>query len=366
MTRGRVAWTIATLDVVAFMAATLAAPFDASSLIYLVGIASFAGVGALLIGRVPANPIGALLLAAGTTLVAAIVVGTYADIGMRQAPPWPAATFARRLGDVAFFYPFLIAVIGIPLVFPDGRLPSQRYRWAAAATIMTAVAWTAGGMLAAPLDGIVLVSTLVAFAGAVAAIWRRYRVGDEIQRHQVKWLVADVFVAIGALLPSLFLTESHPALADVFSSIAIIAMLLLPVVIGIAILRYRLYEIDRIVSRGISYAIVTGLLVAVFGVVVITLSTVLSELAQGPSIAVAASTLAVFAIVQPVVRRVRHAVDRRFDRSRYDAARIAATFSQRLRNEVDMEAVTGDLARTAGTAVAPKTLTIWLRPRTAR
>ena len=141
----------------------------------------------------------------------------------------------------------------------------------------------------------------------------------------------------------------------------ILAYPTIPIAIGIAVMRYRLYEIDRIVSRGISYAIVTGLLVAAFGILAVALSTAMSELAQGQSIAVAASTLAVFAIFQPVVRGVRRAVDRQFDRARYDADGIAAGFSERLRAEVDMEAVAGDLAATANAAVAPSSLTIWLR-----
>ena len=199
MTRGRIAWAIAAADVIGFLLSTMPTGFDPAMILYVFGIASFAGVGALLINRFPAHPIGPLLLAAGTTLVAAIAIGMYADIGKTQVPPWPGAPLARRLGDLLFFYPFLIAVIGIPLLFPDGRLPSPRFRWVAATAKVTAVAWALGGIAGAPLDGVILVTTLLSFGGAVVAVWLRYRRGDQIQRHQVKWLVADVSLAVAAL-----------------------------------------------------------------------------------------------------------------------------------------------------------------------
>jgi len=366
MTRGRIAWAIAVADVVAFIVATLLMPFDPASILYAFGIASFAGVGALLINRVPANPIGPLLLAAGTTLVAAIGIGWYADVGATQQPPWPAASFARQLGDLMFFYPFLIAIIGIPLVFPDGRLPSARFRWVAIAGITTAIAWTLGGLALLRLDPLIFVMTLVSFGGAVVAVWRRYHTGDRTERQQIKWLVADVSIAVAALLPALMLTDVDPALANAFSSVAIIAMLCLPVVIGIAILRYRLYEIDRIVSRGIAYAAAIGALALVFGAIVVVLSTLLAEVAQGESIAVATSTLAVFALFQPVLRWVKRRVDRRFNRAHYDAQQTIEAFSAHVRDEVDLQTLRDALVATAAGAVDPLRTDVWLRPHAAR
>ena len=366
MTRGRIAWAIAAADVVAFVLATLPMPFDPASILYVFGIASFAGVGALLINRVPANPIGPLLLAAGTTLVVAIGIGLYADVGATQQPPWPAAAVARQLGDLMFFYPFLIAIIGIPLVFPDGRFPSPRFRWIAVAGVTTAIAWTLGGLAVIQLDVLIFVMTLVSFGGAVVAVWRRYRTGHRTERQQIKWLVADVSVAVAALLPALMLTDVDPALADAFSSVAIIAMLGLPIVIGIAILRYRLYEIDRIVSRGIAYVAAIMALGLVFGAIVVVLSTLLAEVAQGESIAVAASTLAVFALFQPVLRAVKRRVDRRFNRANYDAQRTIEAFSAHVRDEVDLPTLRDALVATAVGAVDPMRSDVWLRPQGGR
>ena len=113
MSRSHVAWAVAIRDGVAFIGAGVVNPTDLSVVLYAVGIASFAGVGALLISRVPTNPIGYLLLAAGTVLVAAIVIGTYADLGAVQVPEWPGSDLARSIGDVMFFYPFVIAFIGV-------------------------------------------------------------------------------------------------------------------------------------------------------------------------------------------------------------------------------------------------------------
>jgi len=143
-------------------------------------------------------------------------------------------------------------------------------------------------------------------------------------------------------------------------------LLFLPVVIGIAVLRYRLYDIDRIVSRTVSYGLVTGILAAVFGVAVLVLSGILARFGQSDSIAVAASTLAVFAIFQPVLRRVRHRVDRRFNRARYDAERTAASFATRLRDEVDITTVAADLRETVQDAVRPTDLALWIRGSGAR
>ena len=149
LTRARLAWTIAVLDLLLFLITSLN-PSDggvAALILYLVGLASFTVVGAVLIMRVPENPIGILLLGAGTVLVIAIVIGTYANVGATQVPPWPLSDGARIVGDVLFVYPFVIAFIGVPLLFPDGRLPSPRFRWVVRISIAGMVAWTVSGLL---------------------------------------------------------------------------------------------------------------------------------------------------------------------------------------------------------------------------
>jgi DNA integrity scanning protein DisA with diadenylate cyclase activity len=133
------------------------------------------------------------------------------------------------------------------------------------------------------------------------------------------------------------------------------------VAIGIAILRYHLYDIDRIISRTIAYALVSAILVGVFGSIIVVLSTALSTFAQGQTIAVAASTLAAFAIFQPLLRRVRRNVDRRFNRARYDAEQTVARFSDRLRDDIDLGGLSSDLDTTIRDAISPRSVAIWLR-----
>ena len=367
MTRSRLAWGLAVVDVAVFIiVASLVDPepdYGAVAL-YVVGIAAFVGVGALLVSRVPANPIGVLLLAAGTVPVASAVIGTYADLGAIQTPPWPAIELARRAADASFVYPIVIAMVGVPLVFPDGHLPSPRFRWIVAITIVNQVGWTLGGVFGVTgplLEGTVLVSTLVAFGGAPAAVIVRFRRGDLVQRQQIKWLAAVVCLT-AVVIPVAFLAnEAAPALSAILINIEIATLFALPIVIGIAILRYRLYEIDRIISRTVGYSLVTGILATVFVAIILVLQDGLSLVTQGDTVAVAISTLAVFVLFQPVRRRVQRAVDRRFDRARFDAERTSAAFAERLRGEMDIDAVTTDLRDTVETAIKPAELGLWLR-----
>ncbi len=384
MRRGRVAWGIAGLDIVAFLAARL---FDPSgdtvgTVLFAIGIGSFAAVGALLISRVPANPIGILLLAAGTGLAAAMIIGTYADLGALHVPPWPWSGPARILQVTLFVYPFMIALIGVPLVFPDGHLPSPRFRWVVRITIANMVAWTLSAILRGALDGppamespdrdvldlilgavsiFFLVATIVSFGAGAIALWVRFRRGDPVQRQQVKWLLA--VVGLGAIiLPLSFVPlDASPELASLLTTIVILTLFALPVVIGIAILRYRLFEIDRLISRTLSWAVVSGILVGAFGGVVVAMQALLAEFTQGETLAVAASTLVAFALFQPVRRRVQSVIDRRFNRSRYDAERTAAAFAERLRGQVDLAGVESDLARTVEAALRPTSTGVWLR-----
>ena len=153
-----------------------------------------------------------------------------------------------------------------------------------------------------------------------------------------------------------YLTEAG-AIVDVVS---VLAGCLVPISIGVAVLRYRLYDIDRIVSRSLSWAIVTGSLLLAFIVLVIGLQSMLQGLTQESTLAVALSTLVTAALFQPVRRRVQRAVDRRFDRAGYDADRTAVAFAQRLRDEVDLDTLATELRATAGQAVRPSSATIWL------
>jgi hypothetical protein len=381
MTRSRTVWTIAGLDLAVFLLTSLRSSDGgvAAVILFVVGLASFVGVGALLCSRVPENPIGPLLLGAGTILVISIVIGEYADIGKTQQPPWPGWLVARIACDVTFVIPFFLAFIAVPLVFPDGRLASPRFRWIVGLAVVDLAAWTIINVLvdstglprdpsveflapvAAVLQTFFLVASVTCFLGAVVAVSLRFRRGDSVQREQVKWLAADVGIAAVLLTTSIALATSNPVVSSTLSGFAIIAMFALPIVIGIAILRYRLYAIDRIISRTIGWGIVTGVLIAVFAGLVVALEAVLAPVTRESTLAVAASTLVAFALFQPVRRRVQRAVDRRFDRARYDGQRMVDAFAEHLRSEVDLGILRSSLSATATRAVRPASAVVWLR-----
>jgi hypothetical protein len=384
MTRRRLAWLIAGADVVAIALVGLVSPdlgVD-GALVYGFGIASFAGVGALLTSRVPPNPIGPLLLAAGTLLAAAMVLGAYADIGLHQASPWAGAQAARIIQGTLFVPPFFIALVGVPLIFPDGRLASPRFRWIARIAIANMAAWPAVSIPAAVRDAgfgpiaygglfdlamatftaFFSLATLVSFGAAALAIALRFRRGDPVEREQIKWLLAVVAVGAAILPVSFLLTDAgSPELADLLSNLSILTLFALPIVIAIAVLRYRLFEIDRIISRTISWALVTTTLVAAFGAGVLVLQASLSGVTQGQTLAVAASTLLAAALFQPLRRRIQLAVDRRFDRAGVDGDRTVAAYAERMRDVVAIDALSTDLEQTVSGSLHPARFTLWLR-----
>jgi hypothetical protein len=365
MMRTRLALWIAAVDLVAYVVAAIVDPDTDSVVVVLlfVGIAAYGSMGVLLGSRVPTNPIGGLLLATATSAVAMQVVRAYADLGAVQNPPWAGFDPAKNLADAMFIYPISIALVGIPLVFPDGRLPSPRFRWIVVLTFVGMIAWTLSSVFGAPLDVLVLVSLPAAFGGAMLAVSLRFRRGGPIQRQQVKWLAAVVIVGAAAVLGALLLSKDYPDLTNALFLIGLAALFALPVVIGLAILRYRLYEIDRILSRTIAYTAVSVILASLFAAAILVLQAALETFTQGQTVAVAASTLVVFALFQPLRHRVQHTVDHRFDRARYDAERTIRTLSGRLRDDVDLVTVRAEILDTAGTAVRPMSAAIWLRGR---
>jgi hypothetical protein len=205
-------------------------------------------------------------------------------------------------------------------------------------------------------------ATVLAVPCALASVVIRFRRGDAVERTQLKWLLtATAMAGIALLVSALTTAVGAIALAIPAYSIGLFAFSALPVAIGIAVLRYRLYEIDRIISRTIGWAIVTGLLVSVFAAGVVALQMAFADLTQGNTIAVAVSTLAAAALFQPLRRRVQHAVDRRFDRARYDTHRTVNAFAERLRDEVALDAVEADLRGTITGSVKPSSYALWLR-----
>jgi MFS family permease len=271
-------------------------------------------------------------------------------------------------------------VMLVMLLFPTGHLPSRRWRpvvWAmvaATAAVVVATALTPGPVEYFPglqnplglagagpvLDPVVEVGFLVMVAGVFAAAgsliarWRRAR---GVERQQLKWLayaaVMLVVAQVGAsLLPRpLFLLVSYTS------------ALLFPVAVGIAVVRYRLYDIDRLINRTLVYGLLTTLLGAIYAGTVLVLGQVFGGVGgKPPSWVVAGATLAVAALFQPARRRIQAVVDRRFNRRKYDAARTVEAFSVRLRDEVDLDALSAELLAVVDQTMQPTTLSLWLRP----
>lgn len=381
---------VAGLSVAAALVAQLLYPPGAmdlfTALIFTLAVASMAGVGAFLAIRVPANRVGWLLLIAGSMLAAGVLCGAYTLGSIAAGGTWSLTAYTAWLTDVLWVPPIVVVAAGVPLAFPDGNLPSPRWRPIAwllvVGTIMSilAPAFTPGPInetitlenpfgipaLAPYLpiaDTVSMVTALPAFVGAWAAVVMRFRRGSSIERHQVKWLLTVALVGViafpVAIAGQLLMPES--ILSTVAWVVGFVALIGLPLTIGVAILRYRLYEIDRLVSRTIGWAIVTGMLVTVFVVLVVTLQAVLAPVTNENTLAVAASTLVAFALFQPLRRRVQHAVDRRFDRARYDGQKTVDAFGERLRGQVNLAEIQADLSTTITAALSPASSAVWLR-----
>jgi hypothetical protein len=348
-------------------------------------IVAFVLVGALLAARVPGNPIGPVILWSGALLATTVAIGTVADVAAERGdvPDWIVGA-GLLINELGFIVPIVVILVGIPLIFPDGRLLSPRWRWFLVLCVSAVVALAISQIfgtgpigpmedipnpfaipalepVTAVLEGYASWTSIIGFVGAMLSVVVRYRRGNEIERHQLKWLVAVSGVAAVALpLANVLPTSFY---ADFFFVIGLLALLALPLAIAVAILRYRLYDIDRIISRTIGWTLVSGLLVGAFAILVVGLQAVLSGVTQGETLAVAASTLIAFALFQPVRRTVQHAVDRRFDRARYDAKRTADAFAERLRDEVDLDTLAAELEQTVRGAIRPTAASIWLPER---
>jgi hypothetical protein len=344
-----------------------------------------AAVGIVVTRRQQDNPLGWLFLILALCQFVATDGSAYALLAYRLGHHLPFGPVALVLNQT--WGPSLELFAVVVLLFPDGRLPSRFWRVLlrvygvlfAGELIATGVA-TASALAAHPIrvDGNgglatvdqpagwfnavqaplmlgVLVLSL-AFIVRQALSWRR-AAGE--RRQQLKWLASGAGVTLVCLILGGTFGQGGPkTILAVIGFLGWFGIAALPVAIGVAILKYRLYEIDRIISRTLAYAIVTGLLVGVYAGLVLLATQVLR--ASSP-VAVAASTLVAAALFNPVRRRVQHAVDRRFNRARYDAERMVTAFAARLQDAVDTDAVRADLTGVVHTALEPTHVSVWLR-----
>jgi len=350
----------------------------------------FAVVGFVVAWRKPRNPLGWCLL--GLTVAGALSEdgSLYAIAGYRVRHGTLPLGWVAMLAQPG--WAITIVLIGLTLlIFPDGTLPSPRLRWVLWLYLAMGLVWMgsayvitinaivrhdirvdSGGNLlalnngpASPgwwnvLQSVLLVALalplLVSLAGQVGS----YRRSSGERRQQLKWLLGGFAAGLAGVALGIALGKAT-GFWGVVGHVAIVAVFwAVPVSMGVAILKYRLYDIDRVLSRTLAYAIVTGLLIGVYAGLVLLAQQVLRF---SSPVAVAASTLAAAALFNPVRRRVQHAVDRRFNRARYDADRTVAAFAARLQDAVDLDAVRDDLAGVVQGALEPAHLALWTAPR---
>jgi hypothetical protein len=356
---------------------------------------AFAGTGGYLVVQRPRNSIGWFLVLAGWGLLMGTVHLTVSPETLQSGVLTPREAALAWCNGCGWSLAF-IAFVGISLVFPSGRLPVGRGWWPSrillSASVLVAALLALGPLIsvtprstglaedvpnpialapdAAFWDLVPAPTTLfflqfvLVIAGVVALVIRARRAVG-LERLQYRWLVAAIaFTLVANLAWSIQTVIVRADARGAVDLLALTAYVTVPLSILIAISRYRLFEIDRIISRTIAYGAVILVLAAVFGAGVLLLSSAFASLAfaQAESIAVAASTLITYAILQPVVARIRRYVDRRFDRTRYDAERTVQAFAGRLRHETNVEAVSRDLAATTQAVVAPTSTSLWLRP----
>jgi len=341
-------------------------------------------VGTLLAVRRPRNPIGWMLLA--FYLLAQNPAGDYAIIDYRlHHGHLPLGSVAVVV--LASWPVWLVLIATLLWVFPDGRLPQGRWRRVAivlvAAGALLAVAAAAGGAAAVAghtvrvnasgnlvdntpgaaglAQGAVALGVLASLLVWLAVQVPRYRRSAGERRQQFKWLYTGATIFVVSVISAVQVSGGSSGLDQVINDgIVPVGFAVLPVCVGVAVLRYRLYEIDRIISRVISYAIITAVLAGVFAGLVLLASVVLPL--KG-SVAVAASTLVAAALFNPLRRRVQHAVDRRFNRARYNADLTVAALASRLNDAADLDSIRENLAAVVQKALEPAHISVWVNER---
>jgi hypothetical protein len=344
-------------------------------------VAAFGALGVLVTSRHPRNPIGWLFcgIAVGGSLMSLSRGVAELWIDGNGVPDWIGET-AAWYGDVSWILVILPAATFLLLLFPDGRLPSPRWRavaWCAGAGIALLFVSDAFGAAALAdypdienpygvdspvLDvtmGIAALALAVAIAGSPLSLVLRFRRAGRVQRQQIKWLalagaVAAVTFVIALAGYDLWGTE-------VADGAIMVGVLMIPVAAGVAILRHRLYDIDVVINRTLVYGALTATLAGAYLGSVLLLQLALSPLTEDSGLAIAGSTLAVAALFRPARARIQEAVDRRFYRRRFDAARTLEAFGLRLRDEVDLDALGGELRTVVADTMQPAHVSLWLR-----
>jgi hypothetical protein len=369
---------------VAIPLAVLNGHFAQDTVSLLVAFGAFMVVGTVIVAHRPGNAIGWIFSAIGLLSAPGVVAMEYAAYAYLTRPgSLPGAAWALWYQEQWWIPMVVLILVFTLLLFPTGRLLSARWRPVAlvaaaatvAITVLTAlqptlrlqdedytipnpigVAW-AGEVEQSPVGGALFWLVTLCGIAAVGSLVLRFRRSRGVERQQLKW-----FTYAGALVFVWTLIEPLPAgaLRQVLFGLVIA---LIPVSAGIAILRYRLYDIDRLINRTLVYGLLTALLGCVYAAIVLVLGQGFGGVGRAtPSWAVAGATLAAAALFQPARRRIQAAVDRRFNRRKYNAARTVEAFTARLRDEVDLDTLSAELLGVVDQTMQPTTASLWLRP----
>lgn len=362
---------------------SLAAQHGAKVLNWIVAIdlslptIAFAAVGTFVVIRRPGNRVGWLLIAVGLGFILGLVANDY-----------PGATAqihhsTRPLGTLAawvasWIWPlYAVPLLLLLLLYPTGKLPSARWKpvlWFGVASLILASALGAirrGPIGYIPMDnpygfvsipdpvaGAVRACAIAAMAAGVLSLVVRFRTAHGEVRQQLKWFTYGAALAIALYVGAIFTTWQ-----SIVGVLGVAATACLPIFMGIAILRYRLYDIDVLINQTLVYGSLTIALGSLYVVGVVVLQAMLRDVTgQGSGLAVAISTLAIAALFQPLRRRIQGFIDRRFYRRKYDAARTLARFGERVRDDVDLEGLTSDMLGVVQETMEPAHVSLWLRP----
>ncbi len=380
------AWSLFGLTVVSFAGALAVAlsgigVSSGTGIVLAIGVFTFAfaGVGALVASKQPDNPLGWIMCLAGLAYALMSFADRYAqpyiDDPADGLPGSVVALWAQNWGWIAAVAP---AATFLLLLFPNGRLPSARWRpvaWVAAvglAAAMPGLAFSAGKLEgydvenplgipgASAVGGFGMLLLFAAVIASIASLFVRWRHARTRERQQLKWLIyAGGIVGLGVLSIPVLNAVGNPS-DDLTNSIVSVTLAAIPVAIGIAILRHGLYEIDVVINRTLVYLGLTATLAGAYLGSVLLLQLVLSP---SSDLAIAGSTLAVAALFRPLRHRIQALVDRRFYRRRYNAARTLERFGGRLRDEIDLDSLAGELSAVVADTMQPAHVSLWVRPR---
>jgi hypothetical protein len=370
---------------------------DVEGTVFNVGFGAFAVVGTLLVVKRPTNLIGWIMAAIALMVSIFNAGGAYATyVMLTRGQPDALAVVGAWTANCYWFVMLALALFYLPMLFPDGHLPSRRWLPVAVLAGIAASGFVLprafmdtlplneaagyridnpigieglGSVENLPLFGVLLNGLLViAFIGAAASVVVRFRRSRGVERLQMKWFVYVTVVLVGgSILTSVIGVATGLRWVEQFSFVlSMVALVGLPITVGIAIFRYRLYEIDVVINRTLVYGPLTALLVLFYLAGVVSLQYVFRALTgQESQIAIVASTLLIAALFTPLRRRIQSFIDRSFYRRKYDARKTLEVFSAKLRDKTDLEALNNDLVGVVRETMQPAHVSVWLRPETA-